>query len=523
MKIPKSYLYLFIRGVNYAQILYLLFLFVLGATLHARTLNLHQAVERAVNARTAQAQQQVSPKPQAVQKATPEENTWYGLPIISFAQYTRESQQAIQTQEKYNQLYTEFLNLINVQDLDFTAKQGVPNYAKALARTKYIYIGETHETPAVQQEIKKMITAIRKANPGKKILLATELLTVPHPLVNPLHIHGKDWLFGEPSNYGIAELADQLHLDTLALDDRVIQFQFTGAGPLTLAKVGERYVMAGLDNQSPFYDEEAAALVSYVGNTVNEIVLVLKNSLTSLLYLYYLMPAKAVQNYIAQLHADKAWPSWKQEMTKQFGPGNEEYTLLYSALAQDMGDSSLPADYLENIAKGLRFSITLQASAWGVLQRNYQWAKRIKAIEKNYDIVIVWGGQAHLDDSAYYPSVPTLLAHPQAVQIDFGPLDDSIDEETLKRYQAREEALKQQQLDYCSNIELSQQQAENFVDNCQGWEAIDFEKTYFIMNKEKGNAPLSAQEETLAQQMQQLVPGVPTEDSLKEYYSVYVK
>ena len=498
-----------------------LFLFVLGATLHARPLNLHQAVERAVSARTAQAQQLASPKPQAVQKATPEENTWYGLPIISFAQYKRESQQAIQTQEKYNQLYTEFLNLVNVQDMDFTVKQGVPNYAKALANTKYIYIGETHDTPAVQQEIKKMITAIRQANPGKKILLATEFLKVPHPLVNPLHIHGKDWLIWESSNYGVTELADQLHLDTLALDDKVIQF--TSTHLKTLVKVGERYVMAGLDNQSPFYDEEAAALVSYVGNTVNEIVLNLKTLPAFLLYLDYLMPAKDVQDYIVQLHADKAWPSWKQESTKQVGPGNEDYILLYAALEQEFGDVSLPTSGLEIVAKGSVFLNTLQASAWGTLQRNYQWAKRIKAVEKNYDIVIVWGGQGHLDDSNVYPSVPTLLAHPQAVQIDFQPLGN-MDEEVLKRYQAREEALKQQQLDYCSNIELSQQQAESVVDNCQGLEAIDFEKTFFIMGKEKGKAQLSAQEKALLQQMQQLVPGVPPiKDSLKEYYIVYVK
>ena len=496
-----------------------LLLFVLGTTLHARTLNLHQAVERAVSARSAQAHKQAAATPPATQKATPEDNSWYGLPIISFAQYKRESQQAIQTQEKYNQLYTEFLNLINFQDVDSTVKQGVPNYAKALANTKYIYIGETHGTPAVQQEIKKMITVIRKANPGKKILLAAEFLTVPHPLVNPLHIHGKDWLI--EAGYGITELADQLHLDTLALDDSVIQFQFTGADPLTLAKVGERYVMAGLDNHSHVYDEEAAKLFDFA-DRVNEQALALKNSPTSLLYLDYLMPAKDVQDYIAQFHADKAWPSWKQESTKQFGPGNEEYILLYAALAQDVGDSSFPADYLENIAKGLRFSNTLQASTWGVLQRNYQWAKRIKAVEKNYDIVIVWGGQGHLDDSDVYPSVPTLLAHPQAVQIDFKSLG-SMDEEVLKQYQARKEALEQQQLDYCSNIELSQQQAENIVENCQGWEAVDFEKTFFAMNKGKGKAQLSAQEKALVQQMQQLVPGVPTEDSFKEYYDVHVK
>ena len=264
-----------------------LLLFVLGATLHARPLNLHQAVERAVSARSAQAHKQAAATPPATQKATPEDNSWYGLPIISFAQYKRENQQAIQTQEKFNQLWTEFLNLTNFQDVDSTVKQGVPNYAKALANTKYIYIGEVHEQPAVQQEIKKMITVIRKANPGKKILLATEFLTVPHPLVNPLHIHGKDWLIRESCLYGIAELADQLHLDTLALDDTVIQFTSTHLGSKTLVKVGERYVMAGLDNQSTAYDAEAAALVSYAGNTVNEIVLNLKTLPVSLLYLNY--------------------------------------------------------------------------------------------------------------------------------------------------------------------------------------------------------------------------------------------
>lgn len=52
----------------------------------------------------------------------------------------------------------------------------------------------------------------------------------------------------------------------------------------------------------------------------------------------------------------------------------------------------------------------LSRSEWGVAQRNNQWMRYIKAVEKYYDIIIVYAGSAHLDNAVAKDTLPTLLA-----------------------------------------------------------------------------------------------------------------
>ena len=49
-------------------------------------------------------------------------------------------------------------------------------------------------------------------------------------------------------------------------------------------------------------------------------------------------------------------------------------------------------------------------SIWGIEQRNAQWARYLKALEANYDAIIVYAGEGHLDPlNEYTPALPQLL------------------------------------------------------------------------------------------------------------------
>ena len=117
---------------------------------------------------------------------------WYGLPIISWKEFERANEQIKQRDEEFFKLDEQTQGLIPTETLmaAVSFKQGLPNYAELVQNVRYIYIGETHDEPIIEKEIQHLLSVIREANPGKKILLATEFAQVTHPLINPLHRAG---------------------------------------------------------------------------------------------------------------------------------------------------------------------------------------------------------------------------------------------------------------------------------------------------------------------------------------------
>ena len=167
-------------------------------------------------------------------------NRWYGLPVITWEEYKRANSHITDRQKQINNLNQDLLRIDpNAQKVSRSSYQeGAPDYAKALGNAKYIYIGEVHNTPFVKKEIKQLIEAIQTAHPSEKILLATEFLTTPHPLVNPLHENGKEWII-EQTIEGVSELATELQLDTLAVEDEIVQLKQQNS---TLVKAANYYV-----------------------------------------------------------------------------------------------------------------------------------------------------------------------------------------------------------------------------------------------------------------------------------------
>ena len=93
-----------------------------------------------------------------------------------------------------------------------------PDYKQLLKGFRNVYVGETHYTKAAQAEMTRILKAARELYPDKRILLASEFLLrldeTKSPLKNPADTAGYFPIYPE-----ISQLAQQLHIDQLALDD----------------------------------------------------------------------------------------------------------------------------------------------------------------------------------------------------------------------------------------------------------------------------------------------------------------
>ena len=505
---------------KFYTLLFLAF-FTLTGTLQAR--NLDQAVERAVTTRAAQAK--TRPADSKTQKKSPQNiQTWENLPIISWQQYEQLSQQEVKKQEKLAELGSQLVNSLLESSLvdeyvEIKAQQGLPVYEEAVKDFSYIYIGEYHDTPIVQQEIQNLLKAIRKANPGKKILLATEFLQRPHSLIHPLHKDGQPWLITEGfSEYNIPALADELHVDTLALDDHIVQI----AGSVSLLKTGSHYIKVSLASNS-----KARSLIAPFKEEIKDYSRPLQGDPLGVTFHYLLQPDQ-IENYITQLFKRDELKGergiiFQQDLALTYGTDNVKYVEAVYALE----DTKLPPLTLQQastVVSATYLLNSIQASTWGTLQRNYQWAERIKQAEKNYDIVVVWGGQGHFDDNSLFPSVPSLLNHWNSVLFDFTPIDllEATDETSLQGEIKREDKLLQQKLTTCTQVEIDPEKAVQFWESCQLLDAVDFEQTYFIHTVSKKTvaeeqATYSPQQKALAAKIQQLNPSFINETYKASY------
>ena len=70
------------------------------------------------------------------------------------------------------------------------------------------------------------------------------------------------------------------------------------------------------------------------------------------------------------------------------------------------------------------FQYFLISNPYGVELRNRQWVSYIKAVEKYYDIIVVYAGNAHVDISGYRDSVALMLNPTQAVSISLYSTED---------------------------------------------------------------------------------------------------
>ena len=148
--------------------------------------------------------------------------------------------------------------------------------------------------------------------------------------------------------------------------------------------------------------------------------------------------------------------------------------------------------------------IYVSFSFWGVAKRNYQWQRYIQAVKSDYDIIVVYCGNGHLDSGA--DSLPLLLAEPY-VQFDFFS-----DEETNVSI---EESMTQSQLDihlqYNGTADSTTEELSHTIDleKQKLLQKIDTTKNYYLKSTDETDSRLFKkwQEMYRAESGQDYVPG----------------
>lgn len=402
-------------------------------------------------------------------KSNANANTWYGLPIISWQQFEQANEQIMQRNEEFFKLDKQAQESLSAETImaSISVKQGRPNYAEFVQNVHYIYIGEAHDEPIIEKEIQHLLSVIREANPGKKILLATEFALVTHPLINPLHRAENVDFFSYLYNW-IPELIQSLSMDTLALDDQIVQTFDPQSTSTPLLKVGNKYVRhdgkgVSTDNILINYAKEIQKNVEQALSSMDTQALLATDSL--------LRPDEF--NKIYSLYKKEA-PEWVAGVEKDLDPGNGVWNIVYSHVADLLKEGThLSPLFLTHLFSLAQVNEMLQYSSWGIKQRNEQWAKRIKNVESNYDIVIIWAGEGHFEGVAP-ADLPYLISSSDAMWFDFSALNSHMEDDLALAYAKR-------RTDLTSNpaeAKLPEGLPEELLKL-----GIDFSQTYYIEAK----------------------------------------
>lgn len=133
----------------------------------------------------------------------------------------------------------------------------------------------------------------------------------------------------------------------------------------------------------------------------------------------------------------------------------DKLPLLYTE-CDDPLDDLFVDDYQNRWASAYQF---IAMSPFGVLERNYQWARRIKAVKKNYDLILVYAGRGHLNNTSN--DLPALLKCKNFANIMLIPTDP-IDQAVAKDYETRflkgeQYAITNYQQQYQEEVRLQEQ------------------------------------------------------------------
>ena len=442
------------------------------------------------------AQQATQARPQTL------DNTWYGLPIISYEDFEKANEKERKTNEEFTYLQNKLIYYSSRE-----IAQGLPDYAK-LAKdvgnkdVRYIYIGEYHDEPAIEREIKAFITAIGQQNPGQKILLATEFARISHPLRVPLHHVKKNSNFIDDF-YGIKQFAKKQKMDILALDD--IIFQKTNNG--FLMKVGNQYVRESDSEQlhrdiKSLFEKEILQRV--------EFILLNKKELSKLDITVFTKPDVFLNNFDIL----KKNPQRLSSVQQTEDPGNEIFYAGVDFKKQKYREGEVPPEYIDSIKKDTPKLTELEfvhnmlcASDWGVTQRNYQWVQRISEVENDYDIIIIWAGLGHLEEDLPH-SLPYLLRSPNAMMVEFKTITSHMDEDDRELFEKGYELESRQ----CPPLEENDDETTTLTDEqaetLRKCTPIEPEKTYYLETErdlQKNRESRSMRTKAIKQRMAKII------------------
>ncbi len=331
---------------------------------------------------------QTARQPQANPKTQAPENKWGDLPVISYKAFEKANEE---TKIINNEFRGYLADLYGDEILTGTFHEGTPDYAALTKGVKYVYIVENGEE-RTSQEAEKIIRTIVKDNSGKKILLASSFLQIPHPLVNPLMPHDNSFHFSIDAN-GVNDVAEKLEIDTLALGEEIIQLKDAAS----MLKVGDTYVCPDIDE--PILED----LISLYGDEIKQYALdILSSGKDGMAFQIArsLMSPDVIKKIYKQMCQEPAWAEIKKDIS---APEMEPLVAAYIARTLPTPDGFDPVDgiypgenrttYLQLFSEVALFTYLnqyVQQSALSRKQLNLKAAQLINKVKDDYDMIIIW-------------------------------------------------------------------------------------------------------------------------------------
>ena len=335
-----------------------------------------------------------------VSRATPHKSWDY------FLAESQKSQRPTQTDinsswQILTHLYDTDCRLFSKMLGDIAWGRGRPDYAEETKNFKYIYVTDAsdHHTKTIPAEVIHVMQSIRQANPRARILLAMEFAVQRDKDKLPLRLaNDKELPFFVYGEYQpLVEAADRLDTDILGLDDFLLSAQGTKVGDVIIDTPLKDVAIQKIISQ---YGPEAVQTLKMLENIPN-----LRASLQELW-----------DELTAWLEAYQKNP---QQTAQYAGRTPQElYALLLKQQKELLENEQANREYEEEVSKALLSYLHdfLVRSDWGILQRNRQWARYIKALSPFYDIIITYAGSAHIESGMQ--TLPDLIKE-EYISFDF--------------------------------------------------------------------------------------------------------
>lgn len=289
---------------------------------------------------------------------------------------------------------------------------GYPDYEKLLQNEKLIYIAESnnHDTKSAPQEVAKILRAVRKINPTAKILLAAEFARWFFPLneINLLqeHLEYYSSCCGYFKSLTPEKKAEYCQLQKLSIEEvekhcqefgRYLEEEKEFLAPFSSAPLLKKA-------RDPFYfvsNKEYAP----VSQTADE----------------QRIDLLALDDHVIE--------------TTQQGDIGVKVGKFWVEVPKKVSIPQITSDREEDLSN------LLKVSSWGVFERTRDWAQRIKAVLPEYDVVLVYAGDGHLDFT-YFTDLQPLVGAKPFMNISLSPLESlppEIQEQYTKRDKVAEE------------------------------------------------------------------------------------
>lgn len=266
-------------------------------------------------------------------------------------------------------------DLLKGTKLPIAKGQGAFDYTTITNNQKLIFIGEIHNTTDIIPEVIAILTGVRKNHPNARILLATEFL---------------NW---DPS-FALTELEStrKNYKDSLPLFHFVKMSQAEGKELTEQAK-------SFLQNM-----EEAETWIQQATACTDELFLLKKANMPAK-HLYMSEEYTPVLQAADQLNIDQL--------------ALDDIIVLDSPRVLKIGDNIIRNAEKATVAQNATDLLYLVSTTpWGVRERNREWARRIKPLLPLYDIVIVYSGLGHTQNT-YSLALPPMIGIKDYTSITF--------------------------------------------------------------------------------------------------------